>query len=107
MQVPFLDLASAFRKVDLSRLDLDSDEALCFFGNLYHLLVRHMLLVLGAPSSAKVRRLFSGTPGDEGGFTPACATRLVLVRRTLVCSCWFMVQVFFWSVRCAVPRNPN
>ncbi|CAM9718290.1 unnamed protein product, partial [Ectocarpus fasciculatus] len=51
--VPFLDLASAFRKVDLSRLDLDSDEALCFFGNLYHLLVRHMLLVLGAPSSAK------------------------------------------------------
>ncbi|CAN0079411.1 unnamed protein product [Pylaiella littoralis] len=51
--VPFLDLTSTFRKVDLSRLDLDSDGAVCFFGNLYHLLVRHMLLVLGPPSSAK------------------------------------------------------
>lgn len=54
LQVPFLDLACTFREVDLSSLDLDSDEALCFFANLYHLIVRHMLLVLGPPSSAKV-----------------------------------------------------
>jgi len=53
-QVHFLDLASTFRRVDLSSLDLKSAEALCFFGNLYHLVVRHMLLVLGPPSSAKV-----------------------------------------------------
>ena len=53
-KVPFLDLACAFREVGLSSLDLESKEALCFFANLYHLLVRHMLLVLGAPSSAKV-----------------------------------------------------
>lgn len=52
--MPFLDLACTFREVDLSSLDLDSDEALCFFANLYHLIVRHMLLVLGPPSSAKV-----------------------------------------------------
>ncbi|CAN0448985.1 unnamed protein product, partial [Ectocarpus sp. 8 AP-2014] len=65
--VPFLDLASAFRKVDLSRLDLDSDEALCFFGNLYHLLVRHMLLVLGAPSSAKWPSRFAEVSYEVGG----------------------------------------
>ena len=60
VQVPFLDLASTFRKVDLSSLDLESDEALCFFANLYHLLVRHMLLVLGAPPSAKVNVCWGG-----------------------------------------------
>lgn len=52
--MPFLDLACTFREVDLSSLDRNSDEALCFFANLYHLIVRHMLLVLGPPSSAKV-----------------------------------------------------
>lgn len=72
LQVPFLDLTSTFRKVDLSRLDLDSEGAVCFFGNLYHLLVRHMLLVLGPPSSAKVggdrpayRLLTEKPPGSE------------------------------------------
>lgn len=54
LQVPFLDQASTFRQVDLSKLDLGSDEALCFFANLYHVIVRHMLLVLGPPPSAKV-----------------------------------------------------
>lgn len=57
--MPFLDLASTFRNVDLGILDLDSEEALCFFANLYHLVVRHMLLVLGPPSSAKVIFFFS------------------------------------------------
>lgn len=56
-QVHFLDLASTFREVDLSSLDLESPEALCFFANLYHLVVRHMLLVLGPPSSSKVHAL--------------------------------------------------
>lgn len=53
-QVPFLDLTSTFRTVNLRSLDLNSDEGLCFFANLYHLLVMHMLLVLGPTSSAKV-----------------------------------------------------
>eukprot|EP00752_Nemacystus_decipiens_P007824 g6989.t1 len=51
--VTFLDLACTFREVDLGSLDLESDEAFCFFANLYHLIVRHMLLVLGPPSAAK------------------------------------------------------
>lgn len=36
--------------MELSALDLGSEEALCFFANLYHALVSHMLLVLGSPS---------------------------------------------------------
>ncbi|CAM9874990.1 unnamed protein product [Ascophyllum nodosum] len=52
--IPFLDLTCKFRRVDLCGLNLNSGEALCFFANLYHLVVRHMLLVLGPPSSSKV-----------------------------------------------------
>ncbi|CAM9321089.1 unnamed protein product, partial [Choristocarpus tenellus] len=51
--IPFLDLTSLLRQVDLGALDLDSNEALCFFVNLYHLMIRHMVLVLGLPPSPK------------------------------------------------------
>ncbi|CAM9260235.1 unnamed protein product [Hapterophycus canaliculatus] len=66
--VPFLDLTSTFRTVNLRSLDLNSEEALCFFANLYHLMVMHMLLVLGPTSSAKEWSLnFSQVSYEVGG----------------------------------------
>ncbi|CAM9490801.1 unnamed protein product, partial [Chrysoparadoxa australica] len=51
--IAFLNLASSLRQVDLAALGTDGPEALCFFVNTYHALVKHMHLVLGAPPSAK------------------------------------------------------
>ncbi|CAM9361839.1 unnamed protein product, partial [Phaeothamnion confervicola] len=49
----FLDLASALKAVEPEALSPASDEALCFWTNIYHTLVRHAALVLGPAVPAK------------------------------------------------------
>jgi hypothetical protein len=50
-----LDEILVLRTIDLSSLDISSVEALCFFVNVYHTLLQHARIVLGAPDK-KVSR---------------------------------------------------
>jgi hypothetical protein len=45
----FLDDVAGLKLIDLTKIDYNSPEALCFFGNLYHTLLLHARLVLGIP----------------------------------------------------------
>ena len=51
MWVEFMDGLSLLQRADISALPLASDELLCLFLNLYHLLLLHAFLVVGPPDS--------------------------------------------------------
>lgn len=57
--IQFMDGVALLQAADVSHLNPASDEALCMYLNLYHLMVIHSCLVIGPPCSAyKVRTLY-------------------------------------------------
>ena len=50
--IGFMNGVSLLQAADVSQLNPNSDEALCMFLNLYHLMVLHSSLVMGPPCSA-------------------------------------------------------
>lgn len=50
--IQFMDGVALLQAADVSHLNPASDEALCMFLNLYHLMVIHSCLVIGPPCSA-------------------------------------------------------
>jgi len=54
----FLDKTTFLKHLSLDALVLESKDALCFFVNLYHTLLKHAILILGAPGSAYPWRSF-------------------------------------------------
>jgi hypothetical protein len=57
--IEFMDGVALLQAADASSLRPDSDEALCMFLNLYHLMVIHSSLVMGPPCSAYKVCLYS------------------------------------------------
>mmetsp|Transcript_1402 Transcript_1402/g.2909 ORF Transcript_1402/g.2909 Transcript_1402/m.2909 type:complete len:1285 (-) Transcript_1402:132-3986(-) len=65
--ISFLDMTCNFSSIPLHKLG-DGDMALCFFINLYHCLLQHILLLLGPPSKSTISsrmRLFCYEVGDD------------------------------------------
>ena len=52
MWIELMDGVSLLQACSLSQMDPESDESLCMFLNLYHLMVIHSSLVMGPPCSA-------------------------------------------------------
>ena len=50
--IGFMNGVSLLQAADVSQLNPKSDEALCMFLNLYHLMVLHSSLVMGPPCTA-------------------------------------------------------
>ncbi len=63
----YLDYVSLLKCVNLHTVDRFSDEALCFFLNIYHSLLQHALLLLGPPSSKNWSSFFSSVSYEIGG----------------------------------------
>ena len=47
----FMDSVSLLQSIDISSMDLSSDEAMCLFLNLYHCMIIHSYLVVGLPTT--------------------------------------------------------
>lgn len=65
--ISFLDMTCTFSSIPIHKLGA-GDEALCFFINLYHCLVQHILLMLGPPTKSSLNsrmRLFCYEVGDD------------------------------------------
>lgn len=68
--IQFMDGVALLQAADVSHLNPASDEALCMFLNLYHLMVIHSCLVIGPPCSAyKVCVLYSSHLISANSFT--------------------------------------
>jgi Protein of unknown function, DUF547 len=68
--IQFMDGVALLQAADVSHLNPASDEALCMFLNLYHLMVIHSCLVIGPPCSAyKVCVLYSSHLISAHAFT--------------------------------------
>ena len=63
----FFDEVSALQMVDLSAIDCNSHDAICFFCNIYSILLMHARLVNGAPSTGAQWKMFFETFSYEIG----------------------------------------
>jgi len=63
----FLDDSCRLKHLNLDEVDVESTEALCFFVNLYHALLKHALLILGPPSSRSEWNIFFLSASYEVG----------------------------------------